>query len=137
MAYSSTAVRPFRFNVVVEHTKTRREWIDKVRRAEEIGYSTILVPDHTWIDVDPVVGLPGTPVGLRHLRRVDDVLSAVVVLGLLDHVGLDVSQEDRLALLGVRERSEETRRLATCRPSRLRCRHLPPLPLRRTPGRGP
>lgn len=49
--------RRFRFSVVAEHARTRQEWIDRARRAEDLGYSTFLVPDHTWIDIDPVVGM--------------------------------------------------------------------------------
>lgn len=53
----SVVARSFRFNVVVEHARTAAEWTDKARRAENLGYTTFLVPDHTWVEVDPVIGL--------------------------------------------------------------------------------
>lgn len=42
---------------------------------------------------DPVVGRPRAPVRLRHFRRVDDVLAALVLALLDDPVGLDVGEE--------------------------------------------
>jgi probable F420-dependent oxidoreductase len=60
--------RPFRFNVVVEHARTRTEWIDKARSAENLGYTTFLVPDHTWVEVDPIIGLMAAAEATTHLR---------------------------------------------------------------------
>jgi len=67
---------------------------------------------------DPVGGRTGAPVLLTHLAGVDDVLAPVVVLGLLHHVGLDVSKQHGGSLLGLRERREEAARLraSTCAP---------------------
>lgn len=50
-------LRPFRFGVVAEKAKSRQEWITKARRAEDLGYTTLLVPDHLNFDIDPTVGL--------------------------------------------------------------------------------
>ncbi|GCE05925.1 TIGR03621 family F420-dependent LLM class oxidoreductase [Dictyobacter aurantiacus] len=50
-------IRPFRFSVVAEVAKSRHEWITKARRAQDIGYTTLLVPDHLSYDVDPAVSL--------------------------------------------------------------------------------
>ncbi|WP_219460296.1 TIGR03621 family F420-dependent LLM class oxidoreductase [Nonomuraea rhizosphaerae] len=38
--------RPFRFGVTLHLPSTRREWMDKCRKAEDLGYDTILIPDH-------------------------------------------------------------------------------------------
>jgi probable F420-dependent oxidoreductase len=38
--------RPFRFGVLMHNWGTRQEWIDKARRIEAQGFSTLLVPDH-------------------------------------------------------------------------------------------
>jgi len=38
--------RPFRFGVVSEGAPSREEWIAKVRKVEELGYSTFFMPDH-------------------------------------------------------------------------------------------
>lgn len=39
------AERPFRFGVVTSRAGSGREWIDRARRVEAAGYSTILTPD--------------------------------------------------------------------------------------------
>ncbi|MBO0792896.1 MAG: TIGR03621 family F420-dependent LLM class oxidoreductase [Ktedonobacteraceae bacterium] len=57
MEHHSASPRPFRFSVAVDHLQTRQEWLDKAHKAEDLGYSTFLVPDHTWINFDPIVGL--------------------------------------------------------------------------------
>ena len=50
-------IRPFRFSVVAEVAKSRQEWITKARRARDLGYTTVLVPDHLGQDIDPIVGM--------------------------------------------------------------------------------
>ncbi|EFH80891.1 TIGR03621 family F420-dependent LLM class oxidoreductase [Ktedonobacter racemifer] len=52
-----TSIRPFRFSIVAEVAKSRKEWLDKAYRAEDLGYTTLLMPDHLGFDVDPIVGL--------------------------------------------------------------------------------
>ncbi|MFL5591056.1 MAG: LLM class F420-dependent oxidoreductase [Ktedonobacteraceae bacterium] len=39
-------LRPFRFGVIVYQAKSKDEWVAKAQRAENLGYSTFLVPDH-------------------------------------------------------------------------------------------
>ncbi len=41
--------RPFRFGVVVSQAQSHTAWIATARRAEELGYSTLLMPDRTTI----------------------------------------------------------------------------------------
>jgi probable F420-dependent oxidoreductase len=50
-------LHPFRFSVVAETAKSRQEWITKAHCIEDLGYTTLLVPDHLEKDVDPAVGL--------------------------------------------------------------------------------
>jgi probable F420-dependent oxidoreductase len=38
--------RPFRFAVTTASAGSRREWVEKARRVEALGYSTLTVPDH-------------------------------------------------------------------------------------------
>jgi probable F420-dependent oxidoreductase len=38
--------KAFRFGVVASHTSTPQEWRDLAKEAEDLGYSTLLVPDH-------------------------------------------------------------------------------------------
>jgi probable F420-dependent oxidoreductase len=49
--------RPFRFGVSVRHATTRGEWVDKARRAEALGYSVFLCPDHLTDVLPPLVPL--------------------------------------------------------------------------------
>jgi probable F420-dependent oxidoreductase len=44
--------RPFRFGLVAAYAPTREVWVRTARRAEELGYATLLIPDRT------TVGLP-------------------------------------------------------------------------------
>ena len=39
-------VRPFRFGIITDGAPTREEWITRAREAEDLGYSTLLQPDH-------------------------------------------------------------------------------------------
>ena len=39
--------RPFRFGVVSAHAPSRAAWIALARKAEELGYATLLMPDRT------------------------------------------------------------------------------------------
>lgn len=50
-------LRPFRFSVVAENATSHQDWLTKVRRAEALGYSTLLVADHMGFSIDPIVGL--------------------------------------------------------------------------------
>jgi probable F420-dependent oxidoreductase len=50
-------VRPFRFGVVVRGGHSRDDWRGKVRRAEELGYATFVVPDHFRDQVAPAVAI--------------------------------------------------------------------------------
>lgn len=49
--------RPFRFGVVTERAKSYAEWCMKAKKAEDLGYSTFLVPDHTDKDIAPIAAL--------------------------------------------------------------------------------
>lgn len=48
--------RPFRFSAVIETPQSLQEWQAKARRVEELGYTTLLIPDHLKL-VDPAVGM--------------------------------------------------------------------------------
>jgi probable F420-dependent oxidoreductase len=49
--------RPFRFGVVTGNAQSRAEWVAKARRAEALGYATLLVPDHLVIGIAPMTAL--------------------------------------------------------------------------------
>ncbi len=39
--------RPFRFAVTAAYAQSLTAWVTTARRAEELGYSTLLIPDRT------------------------------------------------------------------------------------------
>lgn len=49
--------RPFRFGVELLGASSRQAWIDKVRRVEELGYTTLSLPDHLVDQFSPAVAL--------------------------------------------------------------------------------
>jgi probable F420-dependent oxidoreductase len=49
--------RPFRFGVSVHGNRSRKEWIDLARQVEDLGYSTLLIPDHLGEQLSPVPAL--------------------------------------------------------------------------------
>jgi probable F420-dependent oxidoreductase len=48
---------PFRFAVQAHTASTKAEWIDQCRKAEDLGYSTISLPDHFGNQLAPVPAL--------------------------------------------------------------------------------
>jgi len=53
----TTAQRPFRFGLGSNSATSRKEWIDKARRAEELGYKTFLISDHFHHPLAPLTAL--------------------------------------------------------------------------------
>lgn len=51
--------RLFRFGVVSASTESRKDWVGLARKAEDLGYSTFLVPDHF---VNPMAATPAMAV---------------------------------------------------------------------------
>ena len=41
--------RPFRFGVTAAYAPSHTAWITTARRAEELGYATLLLPDRTTV----------------------------------------------------------------------------------------
>ncbi len=60
--------RPFRFGVVTGGAPTREEWLAPIRRAEELGYATVLLTDHFVNDFPPLVPLMAAADATRTLR---------------------------------------------------------------------
>src|SRR5689334_14735 len=49
--------RPFRFGVSVHGSRSGAEWRGIARQAEELGYSTLLMPDHLGDQLSPIPAL--------------------------------------------------------------------------------
>jgi probable F420-dependent oxidoreductase len=63
-----SAYKPFRFGVISYNVKTRDEWKAKALRAEELGYSTLLVPDHLGEQLSPFLAMLSAAEATSSLR---------------------------------------------------------------------
>ncbi len=63
-----TGKRPFRFGVVLEGANSRAEWQAKAHKVEDLGYSTLLVPDHFFTRFSPVAALLSAAEATKTLR---------------------------------------------------------------------
>jgi probable F420-dependent oxidoreductase len=50
-------LRPFRFGLSVGRADSRAEWADKARRVEDLGFGTLVVPDHLAPILPPLLPL--------------------------------------------------------------------------------
>jgi probable F420-dependent oxidoreductase len=65
----STPERPFRFGLQVARAESRQAWQDEARRAEDLGFDTIVVPDHIADDLfSPMVALATMAEATTRLR---------------------------------------------------------------------
>ncbi len=60
--------RPFRFGAVAEGAQSRDAWIAKARKAEELGYSTFLMPDHFVTEFSLIAALMSVADATSKLR---------------------------------------------------------------------
>ena len=51
------AARGFRFGVQAARTTSREEWVEKAKRAEQLGFDTFLMPDHFGEQLAPIPAL--------------------------------------------------------------------------------
>jgi probable F420-dependent oxidoreductase len=68
-------MRPFRFGVNVWSAASRAEWMDKARKAEELGYSVFTVPDHLAAIFAPMPALMSAAAATNRLRVGTNVLN--------------------------------------------------------------
>src|SRR5258708_46904 len=50
-------MKPFRFGVNLRAADSRADWVAKARKLEDLGYSTLLVPDHLAEIMPPLAPL--------------------------------------------------------------------------------
>jgi probable F420-dependent oxidoreductase len=62
------AVRPFRFGVTVPTVTSGAGWVERARRAEQLGYSILQVPDHFRDQLAPVPALTAAAMATTRLR---------------------------------------------------------------------
>jgi len=61
-------VRPFRFAVTASHAASAEDWTALARRAEELGYASLLVPDHLGRQLSPIAALSAAAAATTRLR---------------------------------------------------------------------
>lgn len=61
-------MRAFRFAVTANHARDAEEWTALARRAEELGYSAVLVPDHLGQQLSPIAAMATAAAATRSLR---------------------------------------------------------------------
>jgi len=61
-------MKPFRFGVNLRSGGSRAEWVDKARKLEDLGYSTLTVPDHLASLLAPMPALVSAAAATRSLR---------------------------------------------------------------------
>jgi probable F420-dependent oxidoreductase len=93
--------RPFRFGVSVHDIKSRKAWIELARQVENLGYSTLLMPDHLGEQLSPVPALVAAADATSTLRVgslvFDNDFRHPVMLA-KEAATLDVLSEGRLEL---------------------------------------
>jgi probable F420-dependent oxidoreductase len=94
-------MRPFRFGVNVRVAASRREWQDKARRMEDLGYASLTVPDHLADMLAPLPALASAAEATRRLLVGTNVLNNDLrhpVLVAREAATLDLLTDGRLQL---------------------------------------
>lgn len=68
-------MKPFRFGVNAWSSGSRAEWVDKARKLEELGYSSLSVPDHLAEMFAPFPALVSAAAATKSLRVGTNVLN--------------------------------------------------------------
>src|SRR5919198_2200462 len=68
-------LKPFRFGVTVGRANSRAEWAEKARKLEDLGYSTLTVPDHLADLLAPMPALLSAAAATTRLRVGTNVLN--------------------------------------------------------------
>lgn len=61
-------MKAFRFGVNVWRAGSRAEWVEKAQKVEDLGYSTLSVPDHLTNLFAPMAALVSAAAGTKRLR---------------------------------------------------------------------
>ncbi|QBD77949.1 TIGR03621 family F420-dependent LLM class oxidoreductase [Ktedonosporobacter rubrisoli] len=60
--------KPFRFGVVTAFATSHQEWITQARKAEDLGYSTLLIPDRLMAGLSVITALAVAAEATKSLR---------------------------------------------------------------------
>ncbi len=67
--------RPFRFGVLASKARSSSEWTETARKAESLGYSTLVMPDHFGDQLSPIAAL-STAAAVTDTLRVGSLVFA-------------------------------------------------------------
>jgi probable F420-dependent oxidoreductase len=68
-------MKPFRFGINSRDAGSRAEWVDKARKAEDLGYSALNVPDHLAAMLAPIPAVVSAAAATTRLRVGTGVLN--------------------------------------------------------------
>ncbi len=68
-------MKPFRFGVIVRSGGSRAEWVDQARKVEDLGYSSLTVPDHLAEMLAPMPALVSAAAATKSIRIGTTVLN--------------------------------------------------------------
>ncbi len=68
-------MKPFRFGVIVRSGGSRAEWVDQARKVEDLGYSSLTVPDHLAEMLAPMPALVSAAAATKTIRIGTTVLN--------------------------------------------------------------
>jgi probable F420-dependent oxidoreductase len=66
--HTMTSRRPFRFGVMAANARSAVEWRETARKAEGLGYSTLVMPDHFAGQLAPIAALSTAAAATETLR---------------------------------------------------------------------
>lgn len=75
MSTATESVRPLRFGVAAHGAPSAERWRALARQVEDLGYATLLLPDHTNPQFAPIAGLTAAAAATTSLRVGTAVLS--------------------------------------------------------------
>ena len=70
-----THPRPFRFGVLASKARSSSEWTETAKKAESLGYSTLVMPDHFGDQLSPIAAL-STAAAVTDTLRVGSLVFA-------------------------------------------------------------
>src|SRR6266496_169380 len=68
-------MKPFRFGVIVRNAGSRAEWVDQARKIEDLGYSSLTVPDHLAEMLAPMPAMVAAAAATKTIRVGSTVLN--------------------------------------------------------------
>ena len=94
-------MKPFRFGVNLRGASSRAEWQDKARKVEDLGFSSLLVPDHLTDLIAPFPALVSAAEASKHIQVGTHVLNNDLrhpVLVAREAAAVDLLTDGRLQL---------------------------------------